>query len=80
MAEATPLQATEALHYLNERIPPALQLPIIGIVCGSGLNGLSNTVLLEPRYEVPYADIPHFPQSTGNPNQRRNRHPRSYAD
>ena len=31
----------------------------VGIVCGSGLSGLSN--LLEGAVSVPYAAIPHFP-------------------
>lgn len=57
--------ATEALTYLNGRVPPALHGPTVGIICGSGLNGLADTVLPEPRHEVPYTDIPHFPESTG---------------
>ena len=58
-------QAAEALRYLQERLPPRLHQPIIAIICGSGLNGLADAVLPEPRFEIPYTDIPHFPPSTG---------------
>ena len=58
-------QTAEALRYLQERLPPGLHQPIIGIICGSGLNGLADAVLPEPRFEIPYTDIPHFSRSTG---------------
>ena len=60
-------QLSEALCYCRARIPTVLQEPPIGIICGSGLNDLANTVLPEPRCEISYANIPHFPLSTGNP-------------
>lgn len=65
MENAISQQTTEALRYLQAKIPPKLHQPVIGIICGSGLNGLADTVLLEPRFEIQYADIPHFPSSTG---------------
>ena len=58
-------QTAEALRYLQKRLPPRLHQPIIGIICGSGLNGLADAVLPEPRFEIPYINIPHFPPSTG---------------
>ena len=58
--------AAEALEYLNTRLPTALKRPQVGIVCGSGLGGLVDTVIPNPRCEIPYSAIPHFPRSTGN--------------
>ena len=58
--------AAEALEYLNARLPTELKRPQVGIVCGSGLGGLVDTVIPSPRYEIPYSAIPHFPRSTGN--------------
>lgn len=46
--------------YLNERTNDAR--PLVGIVCGSGLGGLSKC--LENPLTVKYEDIPQFPKST----------------
>jgi purine-nucleoside phosphorylase len=57
-------QVTEAAAYLREKLKGAMDGadPRIGIVLGSGLGAVANAV----RYAVivPYAEIPHFPQST----------------
>ena len=37
--------------------------PEIAIICGSGLGGLAE--LVKDKTVIPYADIPHFPRSTG---------------
>ena len=58
-------QAAEALQYLHSRLADELRQPVLGIICGSGLNGLADTVLHEPQISIPYSDIPHFPASTG---------------
>ena len=58
-------QATEALQYLQERLPPVLKHPTVGIICGSGLGGLATSVQLGPQVEANYADVPYFPISTG---------------
>lgn len=58
-------QIAEALRYLQAKVPPDLHQPVIGIICGSGLNGLADAVLPDPRSEIPYTEIPHFPPSTG---------------
>lgn len=57
--------AAEALQSLQAKLPLDLQQPAVAIICGSGLGGLADTVLPEPRAEIPYIDIPHFPRSTG---------------
>lgn len=60
-----PQQAEQALQYLQARIPAELLSPVVGIICGSGLGALAESVLPKPRAEIPYTNIPHFPQSTG---------------
>ena len=59
--------ATEALQYIDGQLPPSLKRPKVGVVCGSGLGVLAEAVLPDPRHEMPYRAIPHFPQSTGDP-------------
>lgn len=61
--------SSDALEYLEKIIPPELRLPSVGIVCGSGLGGLAKTVMPQPRLEVHYTDIPHFPASKGIQNK-----------
>ena len=58
-------QVKNALHYILARLPVELQSPVIGIVCGSGLNGLVEIVMQEPRLSFNYGEIPHFQPSTG---------------
>jgi hypothetical protein len=69
MAEIAPLsvfqKATAAVQYIRISLPPSLASPRVGIICGSGLGGLADTIHPKPKYEVAYADIPHFPVSTG---------------
>lgn len=55
----------KALDFVRAQLIPELQKPSVGIVCGSGLGGLADSVLPHPRHEIKYADIPFFPQSTG---------------
>lgn len=69
MAETSPpnLYATaqETWTSLSRSIPETLKRPIIAIICGSGLGGLAGSIRSEPRYEIPYEDLPNFPRSTG---------------
>ena len=53
-------QVSEAAAFLRARLGPLT--PRIGIVLGSGLGAVADAVA-EPAI-VPYAEIPHFPQST----------------
>lgn len=59
-------RSSDALHYLDSKIPPELRLPSVGVICGSGLGELAKTVIQQPRFEVDYNDIPHFPASKGS--------------
>ena len=50
--------------YLQERLENAgMPMPSIGIICGSGLSGLSST-LESPTLTVLYSEIPGFPSDT----------------
>ncbi|KAJ3900651.1 nucleoside phosphorylase domain-containing protein [Lentinula edodes] len=50
------------LQVLKELVPPALQNPRVGIICGSGLSGLAAT--LRQTVLVPYDRLPGFVHST----------------
>ena len=65
MDNTTSQQTAEALRYLQAIIPLKLHQPVVGIICGSGLNSLADAVLPDTRCEIPYTDIPHFPPSAG---------------
>jgi purine-nucleoside phosphorylase len=57
-------QVSEAAAFLRERLAPQTSAagPQVGIVLGSGLGAVADAI---PNPEiVPYAEIPHFPQST----------------
>lgn len=58
-------KAQEAANFLQGRLESRLQNPKVAIVCGSGLGGLADAVQEEPRTEIHYSLIPHFPRSTG---------------
>ncbi len=65
MAHPDACRALEALQYLQTVVPPELQVPAVGIICGSGLGGLASSLLQHPRVAVAYTDIPYFANSTG---------------
>lgn len=54
---------TIALSDIRSRLPQELREPKVGIVCGSGLQGLAE--ILQDRVEVDYSDITGFGESTG---------------
>lgn len=58
-------KVAEARRFVQEQLPEQLEKPFVGIICGSGLDGLADTILPSPQHEIKYADIPHFPQGTG---------------
>jgi hypothetical protein len=58
--------ASESAKYLQSVVPEELRAPRVGIICGSGLGGLVETLEAAPQIAIPYSDIPEFPQSTGN--------------
>jgi len=59
------VRATETANYVRQQLPESLQNPKVAIVCGSGLGGLADTIEAEPKIALDYANIPNFPQSTG---------------
>ena len=62
--------ASEAFDFIAKQLPAGLQNPRLGTICGSGLGGLAATVLPQPRHEIPYSVIPHFPSVSGISTQR----------
>ena len=59
------VRATETADYVRQQLPESLKYPKVAIVCGSGLGGLADTIEAEPKTALDYANIPNFPQSTG---------------
>ncbi|TGZ85053.1 inosine guanosine and [Ascodesmis nigricans] len=65
-AEATIFdEATKSADFIRSQLPQELQNPVLGIICGSGLGGLADTLHAEPapRKAIGYEDIPGFPVS-----------------
>lgn len=58
-------RASETVQFLEKQLPEALQRPRLGVICGSGLGSLVETILPQPTQEVPYTSIPHFPSISG---------------
>ncbi|KAF8534619.1 inosine/guanosine/xanthosine phosphorylase [Trichophaea hybrida] len=56
--------AQQAASYIQQRVPYDLKNPEVGIICGSGLGGLVDTLEASSQFAIPYSDIPEFPQST----------------
>ena len=53
----------ETINYLKAKLPPQFQNIQIGIVCGSGLGGLENTLIgdkVEFLYKVTYFIMKHI--------------------
>ena len=53
-------EVEEIVNFLNTK---TTIVPVIGIICGSGLGGLAN--LISDSVSIDYKDIPNFPVSTG---------------
>jgi hypothetical protein len=59
---------TQALIDIRSLLPKELRTPKVGIVCGSGLQGLAG--VLQERCEVKYSDVEGFGESTGELRRR----------
>lgn len=55
---------TQSATYIQSIVPEELRNPKVGIICGSGLGGLVDTLEAAPQIAIPYSDIPEFPHST----------------
>lgn len=51
-----------AVKAIRSKVPAELQTPAWGIICGSGLGGLADS--LHDKVVIPYSTIPGFPQTT----------------
>ncbi|EWC45089.1 putative purine nucleoside phosphorylase [Drechslerella stenobrocha 248] len=54
----------ETAKFIQDQVPQELRAPAVGVICGSGLGGLADTVEDGARFDISYSDIPNFPQST----------------
>lgn len=52
----------KAYEYISALLPPELKRPQVGVICGSGLSGLSN--LFTESQRIPYSHIPGFPRTS----------------
>jgi len=57
------IQTTAA--FLKQQLPERFQSVSLGIICGSGLGGLVDTIDPSTKIEFAYKDIPGFAVSTG---------------
>lgn len=57
--------AQTTASWIASKLPKELANPQVGIICGSGLGGLAQTVSKEPILEFTYGDIPGFVSSAG---------------
>jgi purine-nucleoside phosphorylase len=51
--------------FLKQKLPDHFQSVRLGIICGSGLGGLVDTIDPSTKIEFAYRDIPGFAVSTG---------------
>ena len=58
-------QVSAAVNSIRQFLPEQLKTPLIGIICGSGLGGLANSVDAASKFEIEYGQIPCFPRSSG---------------
>jgi purine-nucleoside phosphorylase len=66
VSEKDLLERTNATaEFIRSQVPEQLKYPKIGIICGSGLGGLADTIDAGFKVEIPYSSIPGFPIPTG---------------
>lgn len=51
--------------YLTSKLPDHFKTVELGVICGSGLGGLVDTIDQSTKVEFSYKDIPGFVSSTG---------------
>lgn len=65
MVEITLETYQASADYLTSRLPEEFKRVELGIICGSGLGGLVDTIDQSTKKEFSYSDIPGFVSSTG---------------
>lgn len=63
IASETTIQSTAA--FLKDKLPEHFQSVKLGVICGSGLGGLVDTIDQSSKVEFAYKDVPGFAVSTG---------------
>lgn len=55
-----------SVEFIRDQLPSSLSRPPIGIICGSGLGGLADTVRSDrSTVAIEYSSVPGFSTSTG---------------
>ncbi|KAI5803260.1 purine nucleoside phosphorylase [Geopyxis carbonaria] len=57
-------QTTKTADFIRSKLNQELKAPRVGIICGSGLGGLYETLEPTPQVSIPYSEIPGFLLST----------------
>lgn len=65
MATITEATYQASADYLTSNLPKEFQNVELGVICGSGLGGLVETIDQSTKVEFLYKDIPGFVVSTG---------------
>lgn len=65
MATITEQTYQVSADYLRSKLPQEFQNVQLGVICGSGLGGLVDTIDEKTKVEFAYKDIPNFVNSTG---------------
>lgn len=58
-------QAKGTADFIRSKLNQELKFPQVGIICGSGLGGLHESLEPTPQVSIPYSEIPGFLLSTG---------------
>lgn len=57
-------RAVQAAEFIKSHYPANFSTPVVAIICGTGLGGISEVLDANSKVEVPYEKIPGFKQST----------------
>lgn len=68
MAAITEETYKSSAEFLRSKLPQEFQQVDLGVICGSGLGGLVETIDQSTKVEFLYKDIPGFVASTGKKN------------
>ncbi|KAK9459274.1 nucleoside phosphorylase domain-containing protein [Lipomyces oligophaga] len=62
--KSTQERALAVIEFIKLKVPVELQVPKVAVICGSGLQNLTDALQLSPRVELNYGEIPYFSQTT----------------
>lgn len=71
MANITEETYKTSAEFLTSKLPEEFKKVELGVICGSGLGGLVDTIDQSTKVEFVYKDIPGFVASTGNKKKKK---------